>query len=289
VKADWDVPHRLVGPAGTLPLNEEIGTEGMLFLLAPRRCSALLPVRDSQAEDFVPQGHGRIPHARWRGGYIFTLDIELWEDRETIACHEKLREMLDLLGLHVNALLNPAGGARIYWTPTDYGDDRLLDQIQLLEAGPPGISDETGATTVPLVLDSPFPYYLDGTEQQTPITDGNTVAIMNGGNAEQKPVVKMDGPTAYMELVNLDALDEQGNPLMLVYDSANTPGGVAIGSGAYVEFDFFRETAYLNGNGPSRMAGIDMLLSDFFPLVPGENRLQVSGTDVTVLSNHTWA
>ena len=61
------------------------------------------------------------------------------------------------------------------------------------------------------------------------------------------------------------------------------------GGGDYVEVVFFTGTAYLNGSSENRKAGIDMRYSEFFPLIPGVNLIQVDGAALTVLSNDSWA
>jgi hypothetical protein len=52
---------------------------------------------------------------------------------------------------------------------------------------------------------------------------------------------------------------------------------------------FFDGKAYLNGSGAARKAGIDFRYSDFFPIAPGDNEIEVSGATVLVKTNPAWA
>ena len=295
--AEWENAWRLVSPAGTLTFNQD-ETHQYRFLLDPEKCSASLPVRVT--DDDVPQGSGKIPHRRWRGGYVFHLAVQLWTYGDR-ACKGDARAMLDLLGLHLNAMENTgllpgAPEGRLIWTPSanTAGDDvpasdRMLTRAQLLTAPAPQLQD--GTETVEFEVDSSFPYYIEFTQTETDISDGSTVAVANVGNADFYPVIQAQGPTTGFTIINLDVLDPAGSPLELTYDST-LPGAVAIAGGDYLEIDFFRQTAYLNGSGANRFAGIDMRVSDFFPLAPAEladNNLQVGGADIVVLSNGAWA
>ena len=292
---EWENPWRLVSPAGTLTFNLD-ETNQFRFLLDPSKCSASLPVRVTA--DDVPQGSGQIPHRRWRGGYVIHLALELWTYGER-ACGADVRKMLDTLGLHLNAcentgLLPGAPDGRLIWTPSVAAgdpaeDDRMITRAQLLQITPPALAD--GTETVEFDMDTSFPYYIGFTQDSTDISDGATVAVPNLGNADFFPVIQAHGPTSGFSIINLDVLDPDGSPLQMVYD-ASLPGGVAIAGGDYLEIDFFRQTAYLNGSGANRYAGIDMRSSDYFPLAPSEladNNLQVGGADITVLSNPAWA
>jgi hypothetical protein len=285
VIGEWNVDAYLSTPEGTLLLNQP--ESGGYFMLDEARCTGSLPVR--AVSDNIPQGHGAITHKRWRGGYVIHLAIQLWEtigDAGEPACDQLLREMLDTLGLHVNALLNPPNGGRFVFTPTGYGDDRMLDQAQLLAVSP--VQFDGAAPMVELDIDSPFPYYYDATQDQTSITDGVPVTITNAGNVDHMPVIHVFGPTNAFTVTNQDAFDDDGAPLQLVYDST-LPGGAPIASGDFVFFDFFRNVAYLNGDQNNRKAGIDPRYSDFFPLVPGGNEIEIVGADALVLSNSSWA
>ncbi len=119
-------------------------------------------------------------------------------------------------------------------------------------------------------------------------SDTGLEVITNTGNTDFYPVVRVFGATSFFQMFNESVVDLSGNPLVLQYDSG-LPGAVAIGGGDYVEFNFFTGTAFLNGSGANRLAGVDMRYSDFFPLIPGDNFLSIVGASALVLSNGSWA
>lgn len=301
---EWDVPFWLTTQFGTLPFNEPADTStDRRFQLDPTKCAAILPVRTT--DDDIPQGDGRIPHRRWRSGYTVHLAIELLSSYDADskdgepACGADLREMLDLLGLHFNEMIRTGlvgtAGARFGWTPTDATDDRMFDKIQLLGAPTPSADGTLGGLVVTVDFDSPFPYYIEATETDTTIASGATETITNNGNTDSFPVFEMEGGFSGFTLTNHSVQDLDGVDISLVYDSG-LPGAVAVSGGDYIELEFFRETAYLNGSSSNRKAGIDWRVSDFFPLVPGDNEIEVTftgggGTAALAVckSNGAWA
>lgn len=294
--AEWEVAHHLETPSGTLPFNQPLGTENILLQLVPARCSARLPVR--LTDDDVPQGDGKIPHRRWRSGYAVHLAIAMLNAAaDDCLSGEDLVDALDLLGLHLNELVRTglvpgAPNGRLVFTPSGQAA-RMFDRVQL--AGEPTVSvaeaDALGGTLVEVDLDSALPYYIEYAETQTSIGSGGTgatVIIANPGNTDFFPVFRVDGPTSFFALYNNSVTDMDGQPLGLVYDDT-LPGADAIGGGDYVEIDFFRQTLYLNGNQANMKAGVDMRITDFFPLIPGDNEIELVGADALCLSNGAWA
>lgn len=289
----WEVPFELfVESVGTLTLN---AAEGQRFLLVPAECSARLPVRVTTDDD-VPQGDGQIPHRRWRSGYSAHLAVQLWKD-DGPACGADLVEMLDLLGCYLNPMVRTgtqAGSpnARLIWTPTG-ADDRMFDRIQLRAEPFPSL-DAGGITKVEFDIDTLLPYYMATTEDDTVIALDGSASIVNGGNTDFYPVIRVNGPTSAFTITNNSVLDPFGNPLQIVYDDS-LPGADAIGNGDYVEIITFLGTAYLNGNSANLKAGIDMRQSDFWPLAPecqldgNPNDIEITGADALVLSNWAWA
>jgi hypothetical protein len=294
VISEWDVAASLVTPQGTLNLNQTDVVTGRRFQLSPTRCSSVLPVRVT--EDDVPQGDGAIPHRRWRSGYGAHLAIELLIDNAgamEAACDADLVEMEDLLGLHVNSMIRTGlvsgfPNARYIWTPSGQSDDRMLDRCQL--DGDPTLGEGDIGALYEFDLDTPYPYYIERTETQTMIADTSSEVITNAGNTEYFAVAQIFGaPSSYVELINNSVEDIDGNPLKIVY-FASLPGAVAIpASGQYVEFTFFTGTAFLNGSGANRLAGVDFRYSEFFPLVPGDNIIEVVGGSALIKSNGAWA
>ena len=301
---EWDRPFELLTQFGVLLLNQPIDSSTTRrFQLSPSKCNSVLPVRAT--DDDVPQGDGKISHRRWRSGYQAHLAIEPFSDFDeenaigTPACEADLVEMLDLLGLHLNELIRTGqvggAGARLSWSPSGAAD-RMLDRLQLLAVSPlETLGGELGGTVIEIDVDSAFPYYIEEAETDTVIADGATETINNAGNTDYFPVFQIFGPYDGFTLVNHSVQDLDGINIEIVYDK-DLPGAVAVGGSDYIEFEFFRETAYLNGSGANRKAGIDWRVSDFFPLVPGDNEIEInftggSGTATYALckSNGAWA
>lgn len=294
---EWDIPFTIQTDSSDLTrphldLNAAAGgtTTGWRFLLDPKKCSCGVPLRVTS--DDVPQADGAIFHRRYRGGYFMQLVIELWHNEigateDKVACKTALREMNDELMRVLNPLLNAERG-RILWTPSGYSDQRMLDRVQLAVAASSVQEDPLGTTIITVGVDTPFPYAIDKTEIQTTVLDGATVTIANAGTIEQFPVLRVSGPTSAFTITNHSVLDDNGDALKMVY-SAALPGASAVGGGAYIEFDHFKNTAYLNGFQTNMKPGIDVASSDFFPLVAGDNDIEADGADVLVLSNNAWA
>ncbi len=301
---EWDVPFWLTTPEGTLYFNLDFDTsfsEGLRFQLVPTKCTANLPVRTT--EDDIPQGDGAIPHRRWRSGFTVHLAVELLkripggddEDLEA-ACEADLVYMLDLLGLHINAMIRTGlvsgyPNARLFFTPSGAGTDgdRMFDRCQLQSGGAVSLTEGAIGPQVEWDMDTAFPYYIEATETQTMLSDSGIQIIENVGNTDYFPVIQVFGATSSFVLLNDSATDTLGNPLVLYYN-ASLPGGAAVpGSGSYVEINMFGGTAFLNGSSTNLLAGIDMRYSDFWPLIPGENQVAVIGATALVLSNGAWA
>lgn len=269
--ADWNCPARLITPEGTLYFNNPAQTEGY-YLQMKEACDGGADLRATRAN--VPQSGGSILNLGFDEGYLLKLGISYWADPQDPACETtdpSLADMDDLLMLHLRSIEN--GGGRYLFTPTGK-PERLLDNLQLYQR--PVISVEDGLTGVQFTLASPFPYTIDFTQQLTTLTAGSPSAVLdNTGTAPFFPVFKVYGPFDSFE-IDTDQLDEMGNTQKILYQDI-LPGGDPVGPGNYIEIDTFRNTAYLNGNGPSRKAGISIIVSDFFTLNPGNNTISISG------------
>jgi hypothetical protein len=274
---EWDIPFVLSTPAGNLPLNGQDSTTGGFYLLDQSKCSSSRDMR--VVRDDIPQESGEILHPHFTAGYVANLYVELWETEGSEgkpACGALLVDMWDRLMLHLNSILGDMplldANGRLYWTPTGHAD-RMLNNIRIL-ALPIPTRDEQGFVSATFSVLSEFPYVWDAAETNTDITSGATVD--NAGSADFYPVMKVHGPTNDFTITNESIVDQNGDPLELVYN-ASLPGASSIASGHYVELVFFRNTAYLDGNQDNLKKGIDVASSDFFPLVPGDNVLTVSG------------
>lgn len=303
---EWDNPWQLITPEGTLPFNAEasVGTTPLGYYVLDRtRCSAGAARRVTRTN--LPQADGEITHRKFKSGYVIELNVQFWEtigEGAVPACGGVLRQMGDLLDLHLNAIENADG--RIMWEPTSWPasgptlSQRMVDKVRSL--GPSGQGDSGFVSVVveqdaesPLVvatfaLLSPLPYAEDFTQTTTNIYP--SAVLHNGGNTNFYPVMQVHGPASSFAITNASVTDENGNALSLVYDST-LPGAVTIGSGHYAEIDFFRQTIFLDGHFDNLSAGIDVTLSDFFPLVPGDNALSVgayTGSQVDVLWQNAY-
>jgi hypothetical protein len=105
--------------------------------------------------------------------------------------------------------------------------------------------------------------------------------LTNAGTAPMYPVFQVFGPTSFFSIGNL------ANGLQFVYD-ASLPGASAIGSGDYAEITMFRNTIYLNGDQDNLKPGVNILLSDFFPLEVGDNIVTITGADALVKWQSAW-
>jgi len=270
--ADWNVAATLASVYGDLSLN---ATSGDRYLLNNAECDMWQDVRAQLLN--VPTEDGGLVQERFLTGSRLKLVVQLWED-DGIACDEALERMVDTLAKHAGSMLKAAMSGRFLWDPDGAGV-RLLDYMQQTERmtfkQPAGAPME--AT---LLFDSPFPYAIDFTQIATNIT-GST-ALNNTGNTAFYPVFKVNGASSAFTLSN----DTTG--LAIVYDDS-LPGAAAIPGGSYLEIDTFRNTAYLNGAGANYKDGIDVEMSDFFPLWPGNNVISITGApSVDVLWQAAW-
>lgn len=277
----WEptAPSHFVTPWGTLLLNQFVN--GQAYMVIQEQSSALRTLRVTK--DQVPQGDGAILHRRFTDGTEIRFTIEFWEDNGAKqACEETAREMCEELLRHLNSILN--GDGRFYWQPNGYTDLRLLDSLRWFVELTTDWSD--AFPQVKFGVDSPFPYFIDSTENSIAVADGATVVITNTGNADHYPVIIADGPTADFTLTN------NTTGLTIAYDSGQ-PGAIPIGATDIGEFNTFKQTAYLGIGGPpgddtNLKPGVLPLLTDYFALIPGANSITADGADFTVLQNNAW-
>lgn len=284
MNVEWDIPFTLTSPYGILDLNVIDGTAGAAFVLDPTKCLAFAGVRSTI--DPMPQAHGSIVHREYSDGYSMRLGGAIMLEKDVPACGADLRAAWDALQLHLHALLggDAASGIvlsgdnnRLQWTPTDYGQDRILGDVRLLEELTPTFDPAGGWVDFSFALHSPFPYAVDQHED-SPSLD---VTIDNPGNCVVYPNFKVYGPTTDFVISNVTTGQE------IRYDSSQ-PGGVAIGGGDHAFIGCFANNIYLNGASTNLMAGIDIENSEFFGLIPGTNVLEISGATADVIWNAGW-
>lgn len=262
-------------PTDSLPFNAPSGLSSaaeMWFMLDEQKCWAKPGMRVTR--DNIPQADGDIIHRSFTTGFQMHLAVQFWLTENDRACGEDLRVMWDALMRHLWPLIRDDG--RIQWTPSGYGADRMLNEVRMLEW--PTVSWQDGVASAEFDLYTRFPYAMDATQQ----TISLDAIINNDGNAEFYPVIKVHGPASDFELLNFTT------GLNLSYDAGN-PGAAAIAGGHFAEFDFFRNTVYLDGNSTNLKPGINVLGSDFWPIVIGPNVVQLVGDGTAeVLYNTPW-
>jgi len=266
----WDTIFYLITDQGVLALNDNVSADGGMMLDVDA-CAAGVAIRASK--DNVPQADGSIVHRRFTTGYEMHLELELWTPQPgaTLACYSTnpvVDLISDTLMKHLRAMVD--GNGRVLWQP-GYGDQRLMDEVQLLQAPVVTVSPG-GPTRVAFTLDSPFPYVIDYTQQVTTLTGGATQTLNNIGTAPFYPVFKVYGPTSAFTITNVTTGKE------FSYD-ADQPGAQPIGTSEYAEINTFRNTVYLNGDQDNLKPGIVISTSDFFPLAVGSNDLVATGLD----------
>lgn len=266
---DWTTAWTLTTTAGTLQLFDGSTMDGLVPL--PEQCDIGADLRVNTEN--LPGGDGSLFHRRFKRGMVLRFSAALYSDG-AVADGTGRAGLLDDLRTHLNALQN--GDGRIAWDVPG-GSTRMLDRIRLLER----LTYQGGwAKTVSFVVESPFPYALTEAEQELETITGSAT-ITNNGTADTYPVWKVYGASTGFTLTNTTT------GLAIVYDDS-LPGAASIGGGDYVEIDTFRNTAYLNGDEGNRKPGIDLLQTDFFPLVPGENAITITGATVDALVNDGW-
>lgn len=300
---EFDIPMSIVAPTGTLLLNQADADTGYIWRVVPDNYSIVPSLRVTS--DNISQADGSVLHTRYKTGLVATFQVVYFvtdsgTDANPVdvhpACGADLRLMHEQLMLVLNDLRrldpDPAAVQRYFWTPTGYGDQRMIDDIQILSWPDPNFDYsgvEGNEASVTFSIEAPFPYAIDATEIDTDIT--NTGAVANAGNSDQSPVIKVHGPFTAFTLTNEQDVDENGNPKSVVYDSSR-PGGIAITSGHYAQIDFFQGTIFKDGDVLDLIASLDPTMTDFWVLKAAtSNTIDIGGgaTSITVLSNNAWA
>lgn len=130
VTLEWDVDFILSTPYGDLPFNSlaSSGTTPVgYFMLDSTACIAGTARRVTRTN--IAQAGGEITHKKYRSGYAMELTVQLWEtigEGGKPAERAVVREMADLLMLHLNSIDNADG--RIRWAPSG-ANERMLDRI----------------------------------------------------------------------------------------------------------------------------------------------------------------
>ena len=285
--AEWENLAKLITPEGELVLNDfDVDPNRGIYMTIKDGADSGTEVRSTG--DPVPQGFGTLWHRGFANGYVLKIPVQYWVSSgptDPIPASElttpTAQQMDDLLMLHYRSLM--AGGGRILYSPAQM-TQRIADQLFAISK--PTLVEEQANTNTVLEFGSTFPYMLDFTQNLTQISDGSpTATLTNDGSAPMDPVFKVYGPFDQFVLSNLTT------GLDFVYDDS-LPGAVAVPSGHYIEITTFGDTVYLDGDGPSRKAGIDIRNSDFWAVEPGDNDVQISANstapNVDILWQAAW-
>ncbi len=290
MNVEWDIPFDLTTPYGVLHLNDfdnPDGVSGVTLKFDPGKCSTSAGIRLTR--DNLSQKDGSIIHREFTEGYTIHLAGWAMLDNDTPACAADLRIFWQEVQRAMHALLGndvtlDGDNARLTWTPTAYGQDRILGNVRLLEEATCQIDE--AIAEVAFALHSPYPYAIDATENTETITEGaGSVVLTNGGNVPTYPNMKLNGLIVGQARVNNETSGKS-----FVYDTG-LPGAQIIGLGDYGFVGTFLENIYLNGAGANLKAGVDVEQSDFWALEPGDNTITVegdSGITVDVIWNDAW-
>ena len=269
---EWEGPMTLTSPYGNLALNAASGDR---YLLIPQSCDMGAALRVTK--DPIPQADGSILHRRFEEGYEARLALQLWRD-DHIACDSEMRSMLDTLNKHVRGLLNAGDNqGRLVWSPSG-AVNRMLDDVRLLERLVASVG-EGGVTICTFAIDTQFPYAQDEAQTTTTFLDGISAPLNNTGSVAYYPVWQVQGPFSTFIFSNLTTGED------FVYSGQAVPGA------SYAEVDTFRNTIYLITGGvptDNLKSSVVVTSSDFWPLEPGTQTLEINDTDVDVLWAPAW-
>lgn len=308
--ADWTVPFLLTSkvytnnptPGGTaddpLAINSLVtfpgGNQGIYFLRSDG-CSLTNQVRETK--EFVPQEDGAILHRRFLAGMEMSLAIQMWDTTSAIACDDLLQDMDDTLMGYLYGLLNVGDNeGRISWIPSGQ-NARMLDDLRLLSY-PIGSQQPGSPYEITVTVDCTLPY-AEELIQLAPAIPG---AVVNLGNRTTYPVWQIyngTGPNFAFTLTNSTTSES------FAFDDS-LPGCADVPVGNYVEIDTFRNS--VTKVKPAAVApvtaadvlsnvaaGVAMLNTGFFLLVPGTNTIALTATTGSIgasskgLINGAWA
>jgi hypothetical protein len=103
--------------------------------------------------------------------------------------------------------------------------------------------------------------------------------VTNEGNVVIWPVIHVYGSFVVNDfsILNNSVLDNFGNPLGFYYNPIPIGPAIGIPPGDYAIIDMFKSNIILASSGFDLADGVEMLRTDFFPLIPGANNLTTFG------------
>lgn len=267
---EYGVPYTLESPGGDIDFNVDLGGGGRYRII-----DVELDVDIRGDMDPLSQRDGGVIHPKFLDPARVIVTGEI-EDDGSLTLRRTLLE-----ALKKSVLYTARANGRLLWTPSGYGDDRMMDRIRLGYWRPIKSKSPDAAVTkvFEFGLDCPDPLSYDATEIVTHITASGTVP--NAGNAPSWPVIKVNGPTTGFTVTNAD-LGEA-----IVVDGSGF--GFSVASGHYVEIDTKREVVTLDGDVLFYGSEVDWTASVFGAVSPGGDTYTLSGApSMDVLSNNAW-
>lgn len=286
---EWDIPFTLKSPVGSIDLNAE---SGYRYLLVPEKCSMQVDHLRVTTDD-VPAGDGGIARKTWESYYTCSLGIQYWIGEgvasSVIACAGDRRKMHDDLMAHLYALIRPdiadldAGNCQLFWTPSMTEDeidgsegtldDRLLHRITLVNYS--AADDGEGAFEIQVEFRTELPYVLDKTLLTETQGGAATFTLTNPGTSAMWPVFRVHASSDVdsFELSNIGSGLGFGTADYGLFWDGGQLGVEPLPAGEYIEIDSFHNTMY-RSDGANQEAGLDIEVSEFWPLFPGDNDLR---------------
>jgi hypothetical protein len=259
---EYGVSHTLETPRGNLTFNPASG-DG--YYIGPRYRAT---PEDRQPHSNAAQRDGAVMHRGFRGATFITIPGVIVAEA---GLSTRLTMMQNLRG-YLESLRRADG--RLRFTPSGYGDQRLWDDVRLHQF--PEISGGffLSPKDFEFTIKCPYPYAIDFTQTTTALSGSHVVT--NNGNSNFFPVLKVYGGT--FTVTNITTNQQ------FVMTGAT-------GFASYIELDFFRMTAYADGDQANMLRYWDITAANsaFWYLQPGANTIQITGATADMLWNHAWA
>ena len=148
----------------------------------------------------------------------------------------------------------------------------MIDDIRLLERLQVQSPSDGRGTIASFTVDSAYPYAQDLGQTTTALN----ATITNTGTCPYWPVFKVYGGGPWTISNTTYAPDKE--------IKCNFPAF----AGTYIEVDTFRNTMYVDGDQANAISGLDMELSEFFPLEVGTNNVLIAGDTADMLWAPAW-
>lgn len=304
---EWSVPHVLVSPYGSLLLNElgpllEDGTTRAVYLLKPKPYAITTRLRKPQ-EDDLSLADGTSLQPPYVSGQVANLYLEFWaapngnRDTATLACGSDLRQMDELLTLHLNALRkqssDPFNQQRLMWLPSNSDEYEMLTEVMLTEwMTPIWLGDDGAGAGVTFSLGSPYPYAIDETGTEVDIADLSTGTVPNAGTTTYQPRIRVFGPSTEFAITRVDTDEVISWTEYTIPPNPSTgyPGATFdIPDGMWADIDTFGQPGITRSDGVDLVAGLDPLETFMWGVPSGGCDAIVAGADIAFFAHDAFA